>query len=396
MFSKLSLIKPPAWLLLGLTLATAIFGIIASSTNAIPANILLYVAQPVFALLIAALAHAFTRGQGDRIQKTTDKAVVVGSVLAIWFVIYFATGIFVTFVNNALVSNISSVLLNIIGFGVTAAATEYTRHRIMLLARRRNAIWFGIAVTLVFALPYINLSHLASLGTGEDIIKLLVSDIAPGLVGSALSTYLAVAYGLPAQMTYRLGVVAMAILPPIIPKYDWYLLGVTSILLSVIVYIVVDRTQRHTQPARSKHRATRAFNIMWAGCIVALILFMTGFFAYKPSAIMSDSMKPVFSRGSLVIVKKNVPTMDISVGDIIQYESHSRVIMHRVIKIEQSDDGNGKRIFITKGDNNPSQDLPVNESQVSGVVSTQIPYAGYPTVWLREITVGNESKEVNG
>lgn len=396
MLKKLMTIQPKAWVLAALTLAIGLFSVAAVTYRFIPASALTHAIQPAAAVFVALLAYWFTRGQKDRVRRGRDKAIIVGSVLAIWFVVYFATGIFVTYVHNALVSGIGSVLLNIVGFGLTAVATEYTRHRTLLLAKRRNIIWFGAIVTIVFALPYVNLGHIATANSGEDIIKLLISDITPGLIGSLLSTYLAVACGLPSQMTYRLGIVAMTILPPILPKYDWYLLGVSSILLSIIIYLIVDKTQRHERPARGRHNAKLAFDVMWVGSMVALIMFMTGFFAYKPTAIMSNSMQPVFSRGALVIVKKNVPAVDISIGDIIQYEAHSRVVTHRVINIKQASDGSGEKVFIAKGDNNPSQDQPIKESQLIGVVNAQIPFAGYPTVWLREVTIGNESNEVNG
>lgn len=106
-------------------------------------------------------------------------------------------------------------------------------------------------------------------------------------------------------------------------------------------------------------------------------------------------MVPVFSRGSMVIVQKNANKMDITVGDIIQYEAHGLVITHRVVQISQATDGSGDRVFITKGDNNPSRDEPVNISHVTGVVRTTIPYIGFPTVWLRELTIGNQSNQVN-
>ena len=122
---------------------------------------------------------------------------------------------------------------------------------------------------------------------------------------------------------------------------------------------------------------------------------MTGALTYKPSAIMSDSMVPTFSRGSMVIVQKLTNPMDINISDIIQYEAHDTVITHRVIVITQADDGSGKRTFITKGDNNPSRDEPISQDHVTGVVRAQIPYIGYPTVWLHEITVGNKSNEIN-
>jgi len=93
---------------------------------------------------------------------------------------------------------------------------------------------------------------------------------------------------------------------------------------------------------------------------------------------------PVFSRGSMVIVEK-ISAMDVKVGDIIQYKAPDKMITHRIIQIDLADDGSGERIFITKGDNNPSADEPVKPVQIIGVIRAEIPYIGYPTVWLKEM-----------
>lgn len=396
MLRKALTIRWEAWVILTFTVILGVISLICVTYGVLPAPTTTYAVMPIGAAIIAVLAHSFTRGQGDRVRHRSDKAILVGSILAIWFVCYFATGIFVTYVHNALVSSLQGILLNIIAFGGTAAAIEYSRHRIMLLAGRRNAMWFGILVIIAFALPQMNLTHIADIHSLADLIKLTVSDFIPAIAASILLTYLAIACGMPAQMTYRLGVVAMTILPPIIPKYDWYLLGASALLLTVIIYLVVDRTQQERHERTRRHHTHRAFDTMWTITMLGLILFMSGFFAYKPSAIMSNSMDPTFTKGALVILQKNTPPMDISIGDIIQYESHGRVITHRVIVIDQASDGSGNRVFTTKGDNNPSQDLPVNQNQILGTVRAQIPFVGYPTVWLREITIGNESKQVNG
>lgn len=396
MLTKLRSVRWQAWLLLILTAALGVFSLVSITYKLLPPTATTNIVMPVGAIAIALLAYAFTHGQGDRVRHAGDKAILIGSVLAIWFVAYFATGLLVTYVHNALVSSVHGIALNIFAYGATAAAVEYTRHRIMLIAKRRNALWFGVLVVIAFALPQMTLGHVASATSLEDVVKLVVSDFIPALAASTLLTYLAIACGMPAQLTYRLGVVAMTILPPVIPKYDWYLIGVTSVLLTVIVYLVIDHTQQERHQRSRKQHTHRAFDAMWAITMLALILFMTGFFAYKPSAIMSNSMSPVFSRGAMVILQKNTPVMDINIGDIIQYESRGRVITHRVIDISQSQDGSGKRVFITKGDNNPSKDMPVNQEQVLGTVRAQVPHIGYPTVWLREITIGNESEQVNG
>jgi signal peptidase I len=186
--------------------------------------------------------------------------------------------------------------------------------------------------------------------------------------------------------------VAIAILPPIIPKYDWYLQGVSLLLLAGAVYFAIDRTQQHEQaPAGThrRHKARYASDVMSLVLTVFLALFMTGFFTYKPTVILSNSMKPVYGRGAMVIVQKVGDPMDVQVGDIVQYWRRDVKITHRVLAIDTTTDGTGKRTFITQGDNSPSKDPPVNESQIIGIVRAQIPFIGYPTVWLTDISKPN-------
>ena len=117
--------------------------------------------------------------------------------------------------------------------------------------------------------------------------------------------------------------------------------------------------------------------------MIALISFMTGAFSYRPQVIMSNSMKPVYERGAVVIVQKANP-MDVQVGDIVQYEATGHSITHRVIAIDLTSDGSGKRVFLMQGDNSPSPDMPVQADQIVGIVRAQVPYVGYPSVWLKE------------
>lgn len=87
-----------------------------------------------------------------------------------------------------------------------------------------------------------------------------------------------------------------------------------------------------------------------------------------------------------MVIVQNVKPIDISVGDIVQYEAPGKMMTHRVIAINQDVSGNGERVFVTKGDNSPSEDPLVYPRQIVGVVRGYIPIIGYPTVWLRELT----------
>lgn len=387
MFGWLYRIRPSAWALLTTVIVLPLIPVLFRTTKVISPEIYLYVLLPLAALSVAGISYMYARGHKDRVRHRFDKSLTVGSVFVIWFVIYFMSGLAVTYTYNALTSSILAVILNVIIYGAVAAAFEYARHSVMLLAGRRNIMGFGFIVSLVFALQQMNLVGLLGVNELGDLIKIGVADTIPMIILSFLLTYLSITAGFGSQLMLRLGLVAATVLPPIIPKYDWYMTGVSLLLLAIAVYIVMDQTREHAGDTRThrtrQHHSRMAFDIMFTLLMVGLVLFMTGALSYRPRAIVSNSMKPIFERGAIVIVQKVSP-MDVSIGDIVQYEVPGRSITHRVMKIRESDDGSGKRIFITKGDNNPSPDPPVREDQVVGIIRAEIPYVGYPSVWLNE------------
>lgn len=389
MFAKLVSVPPAAWCLFAALTILAATSAVIRSTAVISPQLFLYFIQPTMALIILGIALYTTRGLKDRVRHRSDRAFLVGSVLAVWFVAYFLSGLVTTYLNNSLVAGPRSIIINIWSFGAVAFAIEYARHGLMQLAGRRHFIWFGTMIALVLAVQQMNFGQIPHTQGLEAYIKLGISDFVPAIASSFLLTYLAIAGGLPSMMVYRLGLVAITILPPIIPKYDWYLQGISLLLLVVATYIVVDRFQQDREgvarPGRNRHPA-RAYNIMSLLVMICVVLFVAGFFSYKPVTIVSNSMQPVYSRGSVVVVQKVNNPLDIKVGDIVQYKRTSKMITHRVIAVNNASDGTGNKVFITQGDNSPSKDPPVAEEQIVGIVQSQIPFIGYPTVWLRELS----------
>lgn len=108
-------------------------------------------------------------------------------------------------------------------------------------------------------------------------------------------------------------------------------------------------------------------------------------------AVVTGSMSPSYEVGDLLIVQGVRPN-DIEEGDVIVFEQlyANELIVHRVIKVETSEDGT--ILFRTKGDANPIEDTRlVNSSLVHGRVVYRIPYLGYialdPTIPLIVIIV---------
>lgn len=97
-------------------------------------------------------------------------------------------------------------------------------------------------------------------------------------------------------------------------------------------------------------------------------------FGYKPFIVLSGSMESDIHKGDLIITKK-VNTDNLKVDDIIAFrDAAGTITTHRIIDVVEKD---GKNNYITKGDNNSTQDRNlVSEDDVEGIYVGRIPGLG--------------------
>lgn len=93
-------------------------------------------------------------------------------------------------------------------------------------------------------------------------------------------------------------------------------------------------------------------------------------FGYKPFIVLSGSMEGKIHKGDLIITKITDPTT-LKINDIIAFrDAENTVTTHRIIDVVKT---NGKTQFITKGDNNSTQDRNlVSLEDVEGIYVTKI------------------------
>lgn len=97
-------------------------------------------------------------------------------------------------------------------------------------------------------------------------------------------------------------------------------------------------------------------------------------FGYKPFIVLSGSMEVEIHKGDLVITKMVNPKT-LKKKDIVAFrEDDNTVTTHRIIDIITE---NGKKYFITKGDNNSAQDQKLVEfGDVEGKYVGRVPGIG--------------------
>ena len=114
--------------------------------------------------------------------------------------------------------------------------------------------------------------------------------------------------------------------------------------------------------------------IIYLLIILSLAMVAPILLGWKPVVVLSGSMEPAYRVGGLIYYKEAV-FEEISIGDGVTFEiGDGSLATHRVVETDTD-----TQSFITKGDNNDSNDSnPVYFNQVVGKASKIcIPYAGY-------------------
>lgn len=142
-----------------------------------------------------------------------------------------------------------------------------------------------------------------------------------------------------------------------------------------------------TKQQGQKNRETvwiRRICLILAGLVIGINVYLvnargTGHnqmpmpFGYGVANVLSGSMEPTFSKGALLLVKQK---KEPEVGDIAVYQTENRLVVHRIIRIDDD------RVT-TQGDANNVADAPVPRAEIKGVVAGWIPHLGIVLSWLR-------------
>lgn len=321
-----------------------------------------------------------------------EKVIYASLIIIAYYIIYFALGIMIGFSNNPYPTDIISIIKNIILVIGARCLQEYLRVR---LVNRKNKKLDYVIIIIIFAMLDINIrTAIDSLKDISEFIEYFSGILLTAIVRSSLLTYFARIGGLNLCLTFSIPYYIVEFISPILPKLDWFILCAKDLLLCLSLYIFINNIQLTKTLRLSKRDSKKSNPTNSIPAVIILILFvsfMVGLFEYKPIAVMSYSMYPEFSRGDVLIIKEidQEKPGAIKVGDIIQYQLGSQFIVHRVVEIKIDYQGNFQ--FITKGDNNKSNDAkPVEISQIHGVAKFIVPYVGYPSVWFSQFVLNKQ------
>jgi signal peptidase I len=309
----------------------------------------------------------------------------------IYIIVYFSSGLIIGYTRSPFDRSLMGIMKNVWMLGSVIIAQEFVRDSFFKITTKQHK-WFVIIFTTVFfILLDLNIHTMGNIFSSIGaFMGFLTKNLISAVVINSFVSYLAYRDGIKAALMFQLPYNFVFLIAPVFPANVFVVLLLIETLIPLFIYLKIEKTFQRNNVFGLPHKITwaqRATRLVFISILCMFVALSMGLFPIVPIVIASNSMYPYIERGDIVIMKKT-PFHEIKINDIIEYKLDNISVIHRVLEIKNTRDG---KVLITKGDNNQSVDSrEVTEEQVHGIIVSNIPKAGYPTLWLKEVISGNK------
>lgn len=264
----------------------------------------------------------------------------------------------------------------------------YEASRVILLQNltlKRKVLMLTLVIPFSYTGLDINPHELLSYTDVIAFIKYLNSEIIPTLGYNLLQTQIAYLGGLKYSLLNSGAYTLYSRLTPILPNLSWASRGILGVVIPLIGVLLLYATPITKVYSRMFFQKPTSITIekplykkLFLPAFTAFILLLpSGLLGFKPLIIVSSSMKPTLEIGDIVFI---VETRDYKVGDIIAFNVKDKVIVHRIVSYDTSNN------YVTKGDANREVDpWTINDKSVVGEVTFKIPRIGLIILYVNEV-----------
>ena len=356
-----------------------------------------YVLKPMIWIFIGIITFVFFKNEkivNNKYKKEVNFVVVVTTL--IYFLIYFVLGYIKGFANNPYDSSLRGIITNLWTFLPMLIVREYVRYYMINNCDQKRILSWTLFISLMFVAVDLNIYKFDTyFETSLTTLEFIIETLLPGIVTNLYLTYICYFAGYKTSVLYALLPQLALYVLPILPDADWSVLSILNSAVPFFSYIYINYMINKMDKTLN-HKEVKTVDLKgWLSMIAIVILmvcFGVGLFPIEPLVIASNSMAPKIYKGDIVIIQDK-DVSEVKKGDIIRYKMDGYYVVHRVVMINEDEEGN--RQFITKGDNNDDIDLyPVKEYQYAGTIKFDIPYLGYPTLILSKLLNTNVDDKV--
>ena len=336
----------------------------------------------IIVFILSVLLYGFAK---SNLNSTKKKATIVSTAIVIIGIgVTYALGAFVGFLKNGYSQTINNIVKNTFNPFFIIVFTELFRYN--MIRANKNKFRYIVIITVLLTILEIQMSIATNIKW--DFIQVYIaatSIIIPRIAKNMLMSYMSYKIGYQPCLIYRLILELYIYLVPYIPNFGDYLNSMFGLIIPMLVFAYISTIiDEHDEGIKQEFIAekSRAIEVPIYMMIFLFIALISRVFPVFMIGIGSGSMTGTINKGDAVIAYKAV-NPQINVDDVIVFEIPGKIVIHRVIDIEEIE---GIKYYRTKGDANPTKDnFDVTINQIKGKVKMKVPYIAIPSVVLSEI-----------
>ena len=327
--------------------------------------------------------------KNKRLNKIINFDIFMSSMM--FLILYYLFGIVIGYAQNNNYLTLYGLTIFIIPTILKIVFKEHLRNSLLTKSGNNKFLILNTAILFIIIDILPSLSILKT-PNAHDIFIFAALVLLPSITVNILSTYISIKVGYKPIIIYLLIFSLYQYIIPIVPNPNEYLKAIIDFILPIIILFIVMKSvnkysDKDEEIDRNYSKSTIIISIIPIILVIIIVYFISGYFKYYALAIASGSMKPVFDRGSVVIIEqvnnKYNNYEKLIEGEIIAYRTEKAIIVHRLIRIVNTDED---KFYYTKGDANKDEDdYLIKKENIIGIVRFNIPYIGYPTVWFSGI-----------
>ena len=210
----------------------------------------------------------------------------------------------------------------------------------------------------------------------------------PAITANILYQYIAKRYGVIPNIVFRLITTLYIYLFKTVPDIPDALLACVKIILPLLIMAFLSAmfAKRKKNARQHSGKISAVATVLSVIFIASVAMLISCQFKYGALVIATESMTGEINKGDIIIYER-YDSQPIKEGQVIVFLDDQSKIVHRVVKIQNL--GEETRYY-TQGDANEDPDYGYRtRKDIFGVTDFKISYAGYPTLWLRELLDGS-------
>ena len=336
-------------------------------------------------LIILFIASVIMFGFSKAILNPAKKKATrrVGIIIILAIAVTYCIGAFVGFLRNGYSLAPINIIKNTYAPIFIAVFTEAFRYNFIRANKNKFKITVILTILLTILEMQMNMAVVLNWGI-QEIFIVATTLVIPIIAKNMILSYLSYEVGYQPCLIYRLVLELYIYFVPYLPKFGDYLNSMFGLILPMVVFMYTSEDveyEQNTVTPEFIEKKSKLVKVPMYIVIFTAIALISRVFPIFMIGIGSESMTGALNKGDAVIACK-VKEENIQVNDIIVFQTQDKILIHRVVEIENID---GVNHYRTKGDVNCTRDnVDITMDKIYGEVKLRIPYIATPSVWLSE------------